>query len=265
MTVEITCPNCNFKTTIPKEKIPARARWANCPRCKSRFELALPASPAGSLGRERPPMGAGEPGRGPSPWESRSELGIFRSIYETLKKVMFAPKGLFRSMASGGGIKEPFAFGLLFGSLGMMFALFWQFLTLSGLILSRGGDLINESNISLIFFVVILVSPLFVIAGMFFTSAILHVCLLMVGAGKNGFEATFRVVAYSQATQILGVIPFVGGVLGWFWQLMVQFIGVREIHETSYWRVFLASFIPLAFIILVVVLVMLLFLLHRSL
>jgi len=170
-------------------------------------------------------------------------------------------------MAPGGGIKEPFAFGLLFGSLGMMFGFFWQFLTLSDTILSLGLDLINESNISLIFFVVMLVCPLFVIAGMFLTSGVLHLCLRIVGAGKKGFEGTFRVVAYSQATQLWGVIPFVGGVLAGLWQVVVQFKGVREIHETSYWRVFWAFSIPLALIILVVVLVLVIMflLLHRPL
>ncbi|OPX37866.1 MAG: hypothetical protein B1H13_12185 [Desulfobacteraceae bacterium 4484_190.3] len=67
----------------------------------------------------------------------------------------------------------------------------------------------------------------------------------MVRGANNGFEATFRVVSYSQAAQIVGVIPFLGGWIGGVWQLIVQIIGLREIHETSYLRVILAFVIPL--------------------
>jgi hypothetical protein len=76
--------------------------------------------------------------------------------------------------------------------------------------------------------------------------------LLVVRGGENGFEATFRVVSYSQATQIWGVIPFLGGFIGGLWIIIVQIIGLREIHETSYLRVILALLIPIALILLLV-------------
>ena len=81
----------------------------------------------------------------------------------------------------------------------------------------------------------------------------------MSGGGKNGFEATFRVISYSQAIQVVGVIPFIGGLLGGLWVLVVQVIGIREIHETSYLRVIVAFLIPLALIFLIVMAGVLLF------
>ncbi|MBW1801662.1 MAG: hypothetical protein JRJ85_13145, partial [Deltaproteobacteria bacterium] len=66
------------------------------------------------------------------------------------------------------------------------------------------------------------------------------------------FEGTFRVIAYSQATQILGLIPVLGGMAGWFWHFIVQFIGIREIHDTTYLRVVLAFIIPFALIIFLI-------------
>jgi hypothetical protein len=91
---------------------------------------------------------------------------------------------------------------------------------------------------------------------MFVTSGILHLCLLIVQAGNHGFEGTFRVVALSQATQILGVVPFIGGIVGAIWFIVVQIIGLREIHETSYLRVIIALILPLVLIIPVVLAVM---------
>jgi hypothetical protein len=90
-----------------------------------------------------------------------------------------------------------------------------------------------------------------VILSMFIYSGILHLLLLIVGGGKNRFEATFRVVSYSQATQAWVLIPFIGGWIGGIWQLVVQTIGLREIHETSYFRLIIAFLIPVALLLLV--------------
>ena len=111
---------------------------------------------------------------------------------------------------------------------------------------------ISQFTMNLIFIGLMVISPLFVTMIIFSTSGILHLLLLIVGGGKNGFEATFRVVSYSQATQVLGMMPFIGGLIGGFWLLIVQIIGLREIHETSYLRVFVALLIPLALIFLLV-------------
>jgi hypothetical protein len=123
---------------------------------------------------------------------------------------------------------------------------------MSGGLLGLSEELMGHVSMSLIFFAIMIISPLFVTIAMFVTSAILHLLLLIVRGGKNGFEATFRVVSYSQATQIWGVIPFLGGFIGGLWLLIVQIVGLREIHETSYLRVIMALLIPVALILLLV-------------
>jgi hypothetical protein len=52
------------------------------------------------------------------------------------------------------------------------------------------------------------------------------------------------VVAYSQATQFLSIIPFIGGMAAFVWLIAIQIIGLREIHDTSYGRVVMAYLIP---------------------
>ena len=258
MIVEITCPNCNFSKKIPEEKIPTGVRWASCPRCKQRFEFALPQSSPDIEPGQKGEKPVSEAGRRGSPWENRAELGIWQGIYQTFKAVLFSPQHLFRSMTVKGGIKEPLAFGLLLGSIGTMFGFFWQFLIMSGSLLSLGNIPMGQFAMGLIFLGIIILSPLFVIMSLFFASAILHLLLLIVRGGKNGFNATFRVVSYSQAIQVLGVIPipFIGGLISSFWLLIVQIIGIREIHETSYLRVIIAFLIPLALIFFLVIVVL---------
>jgi hypothetical protein len=250
MTVEITCPNCNFSQILPRIKVPSEVRWATCPRCRHRFEFA-PEEPGSPFAENHGETGsATDAGRGPSPWENRSERGTWKGIYETFKGTLFSPDHLFRTMAFQGGMGEPFAFGLLFGTAGAIFSAFWQFLLMSGVLRSIGHQFFGETGLGLLFLGLMIISPVFVILNMFLTSAVLHACLLIVGGGRNGFEATFRVVAYSQATQIIGVIPLAGGVISWLWKLVVGIIGLREIHDTSYGRVILALLLPLGLVFL---------------
>ena len=256
MTVEITCPKCNFSKSIPEEKIPAGVRWATCPQCKNRFAFAPPEAGPGPEQEQKEIGEQGRVERRAPPWENRSELGLWQGIYQTFKGVLFSPDKLFSTMTHKGGIMEPLAFGLLLWSIGSMFGFFWQFLIMFGGLISLDHDLIGQFAWSLIFLIIIVISPLFVTITIFLTSSILHLLLLVVRGEKNGFEATFRVISYSQATQVLGLIPFIGGLIGSFWLLIIQIIGIREIHNTSYLRVILAFFIPLALIFLSVMAVL---------
>lgn len=260
MKVRITCPHCNFTTEIPRERIPPRAKHANCPRCKQRFALNPetlspfrstdpPPLPKPAV-EEEPVSGTPRPKatRGPSPWEDRSRIGLWQGILQTFRNVLFNPVHLFRTLRFGGGIKEPLAFGLLFGSLGMMFSLFWEFaLAAWGL----GGSLKGISSsfpVILLFPLLLILCPVLVALGLFIVSGITHLLLRIVRGGTHGFEATFRVIAYGQATQVLAVVPFVGGFIGTLWLLVIEIIGFREMHETSYLRVILAFVLPLVLI-----------------
>lgn len=250
MTVELSCPKCHFSRTVPPEKIPKGARWATCPRCKHRFEFSPVGSVSGFEQQEQREKGESGLKRGTTPWENRGAMGLWQGIYQTFKAVLFSPDEFFGTMPSKGGIKEPLAFGLLLGSIGTMFGFFWNFLMMSGGLIAVDNDLTGQFSATLIFFGMIIISPLLVMITMIVFSAVLHLLLLIVRGGKNGFEATFRVVSYSQATQVLGLIPFIGGIIGGLWNLIVQIIGLKRVHETSYLRVFMALLIPVALIFL---------------
>jgi hypothetical protein len=262
MTKELICPYCQFSKEVPKEKIPEGTKGALCPRCGQHFALSLPEDGprlvTDKAAADRELRGPGEePEKGTerrgAPWEKRSEVGIWQGIYQTFKAALFSPGRLFGGLTFTDGIKEPLAFGLLVGSIGSMFGLFWQFLVLSGGISSFDLPLFDQFPIGLVFPALLVVIPIYVTVRMFLYSTLLHLLLLVVGGGKNGYEATFRVVSYSQATHALGLIPILGGWIGEIWQLIIQIIGLREIHETSYLRVILAFLIPVALLFLLVI------------
>ena len=249
MTVKITCPYCDFSKEMSTGKIPPGTRWATCPRCRQRFEF-ISQDPVVGIQEVQTGKGAGSK-RGASPWERRSELGVWKGLYETFKGVLFSPGKVFSTMAHKGGIREPLAFGLLLGSLGAMFGFFWNFLMIGESLVSKWPNLLGQFSLGLIFLVVIILTPLFVLMSMFVVSGILHLSLLIVGGGRSGFEGTFRIVAFSQSTKILDLVPFVGGFVGWFWHLIVQVIGLREMHETSYSRTIIAMILPIVFIFII--------------
>ena len=239
--VKITCPQCNYTKSIPLEKIPPGARWIKCPQCGNRFEYLKKEEDRATEKRSA------------TPWERCLELGLRKGIKQTIKSVLFSPKHMFSAMPVKDGWREPLAFGLLVGSISSMFAFFWEFLMAnSGLLKPFGGVSISLS-LPIIFLIFIFLSPLLVSISIFISSLIIHLLLLLVRAGNNRFEATLRVMAYSQATRIWSILPFIGSPIGWIWRSIVQIIGLKEAHKTSYLRIIVAFSIPIGLLLLIAV------------
>ena len=238
--VEITCPQCNYTKTIPPEKIPPGVRWIRCPNCGNRFEYL----------KEEEDIETDK--RHATPWERRLELGLWGGIEQTLKAVIFSPKAMFSHMPVRGGWREPLAFGLLVGSISTMFAFFWEFLIVTSGFLKPLWGFSISSNSPITFLSFIFLSPLLVTINLFISSVVIHLLLLLVRGGKNRFEATFRVVAFSQATAVWSILPFIGSPIGWVWKTIVLTIGLKEAHEISYLRIVVAFLIPLALLLFIV-------------
>jgi hypothetical protein len=253
MMVEIVCPNCGFSKRVPREKIPLRVKWATCPSCRSRFQIT--GEGFGSPLHDQNGQVDWVHDVPPSPLsdqETRPQ-GFWKGLYQAAKAALFYPGRFFRDMLSGRGIREALAFGLLFGSVGAMFGWFWQFLMLFEKFRLIAEYFMGQVTLGILFVGILVLVPLFVVLEILFSTCILHVTLLIVRGAGHGFDATFKVMAYSQASQILGLIPFVGGLIGWFWQLVIRIIGLKEIHQTTYLRVIMAFLLPIVAMILVAV------------
>lgn len=232
--MEITCPRCRYSKQVAEDKIRPGARWATCPRCHERFDFTQELDPSGGSNRARVLP----------PWERRAEVGTGKGILQTAKQVMVSPRAFFRHTATEGGLREPLAFGVLFGSIGLMLELFWHFLLGEESLSSVNIGFLGAYGAGAAFLAAAVLCPLAATAMICVTSLVVHFLLTVVRGGRKGFEATFRVVSYAQATQWLALIPYVGGLVATLWLMIVQLVGVREIHEGSYTRVLIAFLIP---------------------
>ncbi|GEM_PF-351164 len=167
------------------------------------------------------------------------EEDIFEAIWNDLKGVLFSPSFFFSKKTLSA--KRAFIFGLFTGSVGSMFSLFWNILLFSKkypFLLK----LIESSN--LFIFLSFLSIPLIISLSIIFYTGLVHTSLAILGAGKEGFYKTLSVICYSQAPKLFCAIPFAGGAVSFFWKILIQIIGLKHAHDTSYSRVFLALILP---------------------
>ena len=140
------------------------------------------------------------------------------------------------------------------GVLGGVISLVYQFLFMSFLSMPPDAEVTVGFQLPMMIGSAIGL-PVMTIVGVFLVSAVLHVCLMIVRGNKKGFEATFRVIAYANSTQIFGIIPVLGGLVGGIWTVVVWIIGIRESHGISTGRSALAVFLPILVIIVLALVV----------
>src|SRR5262245_1982501 len=205
---------------------------------------ATPAAPLPQIsGTATPEAGASRSGL---PWEHRHERGFFNAFIETLILVLTKPSEAFTTMRREGGLGEPLIYALIGGCVGALVSfLFSLGLQSAGLFTDHDTfSAIAGMGIGSAAFIVLL--PLFVIIGLFIGSAIVHLCLMIVGGANQSFETTFRVFAFSQgSTGPLQMIPICGGLIAGVWALICNCIGLARAHETDTGRAVLAVFLPL--------------------
>jgi hypothetical protein len=216
------------------------------------FAGTAPAAPAPQPGVAStiPPAAAGSATETPAPrsglpWDQRQERGLFNAFIETLQMVLSRPTVAFTAMKREGGLGEPLLYALIGGSFGLIFYFLYRFAFHWAWSFSSRPDpfahLLGIGWIAIVIFV-----PLLVVISAFINSAILHVCLMIVGGANQSFETTFRVVCFSGGSvQPLMVVPICGVFIAGVWDIVLRCIGFAHAHETDTGRAVLAVFLPL--------------------
>jgi len=239
----IHCPRCQQPLPEPPTRF--------CPNCgydtQAAGEPIVPGGPevGGALPGGVPPAGGGPP------WERRQQIGFASALVETTQQVLTSPSDFFRSMPVTGGISGPLLYGVIAGYIGLVASALYSFILRSAMGSSwsfgRGSEFdrimpMLSSGMGLVGQVVF--GPLAVAIGLFVVSAIVHVCLLALGGATNGFEATFRVAAYSEAAMVIRIVPVCGDVVAIIYYVILAVIGVSEAHRISGLKAAAAVLLP---------------------
>ena len=205
---------------------------------------AVPAAPPAQTGAAATSEPAGP--RSGLPWDARQTKGLWNAFIETLQMILTRPVAAFTAMKREGGLGEPLLYAIIGGTFGAVFAIAYNFVLRSFTPFEdRHGAMPHVfGGLGWIFLLVL--TPLFVVIGMFIASAILHVCLMIVGGAKQSFETTFRVVCFAEGSvSPLLVIPFCGGLIVGIWKVILYCIGLARAHETDTGRAVIAVLFPL--------------------
>ena len=207
-----------------------------------------PSSPAPVVAAPAPPSGP----RTGLPWENRNGQGVVAAFFETVRLVLTNPGQAFTQMRTSGGFADPLLFGLIGGSIGViiytLLALMMHSLGLFASMASRESALNGMMGFGLggamIVFRLIL-TPIFIVIGLFIGAAITHLCLMMIGGARREFETTFRALSFAYgATSLFLIAPCCGGFIFLVWCLVAQCIGLAKAHEIDTGRAVLAVFLP---------------------
>ncbi len=104
---------------------------------------------------------------------------------------------------------------------------------------------------AVIFFVLFMI---FTIIGAFIGGAILHIFVYLVG-GRNGLEQTIKAIMYgSTPGLLLGWIPIIGFIAA-IWSIVLNILGIRQLHELTTGKAALAVLIPVIIAIILALII----------
>jgi hypothetical protein len=200
------------------------------------------------------------PARGPAPGPGGSPGGEFNlqdpinSFVDTVRAVVLDPVGFFRGIARRGDFVNPLIFAVICALISALLGGLINLL-LSPLFASPGdtGEALAGGVVG--FVGNLILAPIFVVIVLFIGAAITHLLVMLLVRPQNaGFEATFRVGAYSQVTQLVSWIPIIGVIIAVVWTAILSIFGIREVHSTTTGKAALVVLIPVAVILLLVIL-----------
>jgi hypothetical protein len=180
-------------------------------------------------------------------------VGWLTGLFETWKQTLVTPQAFWASVKPNGSWTDALIYGWIISVLGVVVSAPFQAVGLGRMwlkpALEQLGSLPPEARSAVrnaleasggaSFVWPILTYPLWLLIG----AALLHLFCMLFGAGKNGYFATLRVVAYAGATSIFVGIPCFGALAGLYGVVLV-ILGISGVQETTVGRAAAAVLVP---------------------
>lgn len=222
------CPDCGVKFSCEGGGL------YECPSCNHKIKVDAVQHYAGT------------------DWDRESAGNWFNAFYETIRFSLTKPEDFFECVARGRGISRPFIFALIISFVTFMLMAAYQagFYAIGVIPFSASPLAFTMSIPIAIGFVAlgsIVAVPLLTAAGLLIGSAVIHLCLMIIAEARRTYWDTFRMICYASGPQLFQIVPLLGNVVAWGWQLVLWIIGVKVVHRTTYGRSMLAIFLPTIF------------------
>ncbi len=210
-----------------------------CPHCGARVATEAPAASPIATNPAGP-----EGGTWTNPWEERAGRSAAAAFAETLQQALFHPVALFRGTAPDRGVGAALLYAVIVGTLSIAVAVLWERALGDRIHFGRGDRVVHFFDNQAALAGISLFIPIGVAIGNAVWAAVLHLSLAVLGGARGTYATTLKAVCYSSSATAFNVFPICGAVLGAVWQVVVQVIGLRELHRTSTARAFWAWFLP---------------------
>lgn len=226
-------PDAPASPQCPLHHQPARG---TCARCGAFICAMCTAGSPDGVHCESCRLGAVE--RQPTPWERRGELGLATAFVQQLKLSCLQPAVFWRMVRPEGSLTEALSYSWLVAALAapLNFLNVWfnfgqMQRTLSAL---KGFDASTLERFSgpgfaaALAFLPLIIYPL----SFFLNAGMVHVGCVLWGAGKNGFNATARAMAFGHGPILLGGVPGVGPFIA-LYAVVLQVWGLQKVQEST--------------------------------
>ncbi|MFH1830936.1 MAG: YIP1 family protein [Pseudomonadota bacterium] len=222
------CPQCN------KEFQAHHSGLVMCPLCNTQVKVKV-----------LPTEGTA--------WDIEKQGRWLDAFIAVIKMSIADPIRHFEGVAAGCGWLRPWIFALIISAIVFLIAAAYQ---LGFQMLAASTEFAAEfaspfalmsvpfSVFFLIMFAIVGV-PVGTTLALLVQAGIYHLCLMLLGAVRRDFMSTFRVVCYAVGPQLFQIIPLLGGMVAWVWQVVLTVIGIKVVHKTTYSRSAVAVLLPM--------------------
>lgn len=180
------------------------------------------------------------------PWPPGEGDPVVARFGETWRSATFDPTAFFRRIPRSHGTGAAVLYYLVLGVLVAGVTLFWDSLALAsgpdGFAAELGLEPVNPV-------VGFFLTPGALLVALFVSAAASHMILSLFDGVRHGFGTTIRVFAYAYSPGLFGVVPWLGGLVGSIWMVVLLVIGLREAQEVDGWKAAVAVLLPLALLL----------------
>lgn len=184
------------------------------------------------------------PGLEPIPWETPGK-SILPALFETVKLLLRTPDAGYARVPVAGDYVRPIAFAAILGWVGAALSVLYDALVPGPFSRIFPGEHEGPfAGSALANGLILLFAPIGTVVGTFFSSALIHGALMVLGVASRGFGATLRAICYSGAASPLAIIPILGPFAAVLWTWFLQIRGVAVLHGVPTGKAAIAVLLP---------------------